>query len=193
MMRYIDLGGTSYSGPKIRVWMIDPIDGTKWYWTGGPVCRVRDPIREWSCESRRLRMPAHHSPSQVWLCRKVTLPILPQDIYSNLRREKARRGAQSWRPLSTGALAGPSADVYLTPQASKICQPYAFCENVNTTGPQFAHRELVAEKLSAPWSPIHIYSTQLRYIALALRACGVVLRMPLPDDKMAHVWDHAGG
>jgi 3'(2'), 5'-bisphosphate nucleotidase len=35
MLHYIDLGGTSYGGPKGRVWMIDPVDGTKGFLKDG--------------------------------------------------------------------------------------------------------------------------------------------------------------
>jgi 3'(2'), 5'-bisphosphate nucleotidase len=34
MLHFIDLGGALYSGPKGRVWMTNPVDGTKGYLTG---------------------------------------------------------------------------------------------------------------------------------------------------------------
>lgn len=35
MLRYIDLGGEGMGGPESRVWMLDPLDGTATFMTGG--------------------------------------------------------------------------------------------------------------------------------------------------------------
>ena len=189
MLRYIDLGGTSYGGPEGRVWMIDPIDGTKGYLTGGQyvVCATllidgAEKVAAFGCPHVSLEPGVGISESEA-----STSTSDSGYLISAVRGQ----GAQL-RPLSTGALAEPVRKISPRENADDVGK-LRFCENVNTTSPQFPHREAVAQRLGAPWSPVHIYSTQLRYIALALGACDVVLRMPKADDKPAHVWDHAGG
>lgn len=95
------------------------------------------------------------------------------------------------RPLSQGALASPRPLGKRDPVNG--LEKLRLCENTKTTSPQFADRHKIATELGTPWDPIHIYSTQLRYISLALGFSDVVLRTPLPDDAPAKVWDHAGG
>lgn len=96
-----------------------------------------------------------------------------------------------FRTLSTGALneAQKVSHTNIVTDPSKL----RFLENCNITSPQFADRHKIAEKLGAEWNPLHIYSTQLRYLALTLGAAEVVLRTPLPNDAPAHTWDHTGG
>jgi 3'(2'), 5'-bisphosphate nucleotidase len=95
------------------------------------------------------------------------------------------------RPLSSGALFN-----------SKLLQKRQTIDNFENlrflkTSRQPHHkcpdRQKIAAQLGAPWEPIHIYSTQLRYLSLALGFSDVVLRTPLPKDAPAHAWDHAGG
>lgn len=95
------------------------------------------------------------------------------------------------RPLSRGALL--ESQKIEKNNAIDDVSKIRFAENCNTTSPQFPDRHKIAEKLGAPWNPIHIYSTQLRYMALTLGTCDVVLRIPKPADTAAPVWDHAGG
>lgn len=185
MLHYIDLGGTSYGGPKGRVWMIDPVDGTKGFLTGGQyvVCVTLlidglETVAAFGCphvnlESRRVSEQDTDSTGNGVLISAIR-----------------GKGAQV-RPLSRGALL--DSQKIEKNNAIDDVRKIRFAENCNTTSPQFPDRHKIAEKLGAPWNPIHIYSTQLRYMALTLGTCDVVLRTPKPTDAAAHVWDHAGG
>jgi len=184
MLEFIDLGGKAYGGPKGRVWMIDPVDGTKGFLTGGQyvVCATLlvdgvEKVAAFGCP--------HVNLENGRISEQDTDTKGPGVLVS------AIKGNGTWiRPLSRGALL----------EAKRVAKSKVedvgkvrFAENCNTTTPQFEDRHKIAEKLGAKWEPLHIYSTQLRYIALTLGACEVVLRTPKPTDAPSHVWDHTGG
>jgi len=54
MLKFTDLGGKTYSGPEGRVWMFDPVNGTKGFLTGGRCSRRLGGFGELSLR-RRLR------------------------------------------------------------------------------------------------------------------------------------------
>ncbi|KFY14954.1 hypothetical protein V491_05844 [Pseudogymnoascus sp. VKM F-3775] len=185
MLHYIDLGGTSYGGPKGRVWMIDPIDGTKGFLTGGQyvVCATLlidglETVAAFGCPHVNLESGKISEQDKDTAGNGVLISAI------------RAKGAQV-RALSRGDLL-ESRKIEKNNAINDISK-IRFAENFITTTPQFPDRHKIAEKLGAPWNPIHIYSSQLRYMALALGTCDVVLRTPEPTGAAAHVWDHAGG
>lgn len=54
------------------------------------------------------------------------------------------------------------------------------------------HRK-VAEKLGAVWPGTEMWSTQLRYVAMVVADCDLMLRIPKSPALRAKIWDHAGG
>jgi 3'(2'), 5'-bisphosphate nucleotidase len=54
------------------------------------------------------------------------------------------------------------------------------------------HRD-IAEGLGAKWPGTILWSQQMKYVALALGAVDVMLRIPKTKDRFTQVWDHAGG
>ena len=187
MLRCIDLGGISYGGPKGRVWMIDPVDGTKGFLTGGQYVVCATLMVDGAEKVAAFGCPHISLEPGMEISENISFTSGPGHLISAVKG----RGVQL-RPLSTGTLLKPSQQISQLEDVEDMGM-IRFCENVHTTNPQFPHRDLIAYELGAPWSPIHIYSTQLRYIALALGRSDVVLRMPTADDKPAHIWDHAGG
>lgn len=185
MVKSIDLGGTSYGGPNGRVWMIDPVDGMKGYLTGGQyvVCATllvdgAEKVAAFGCPHVDLDVG------------KISEQDCKTDGPGYLVSAVKGQGVFV-RPLSTGVLAeGRQVETRIPIEDLSTLR---FCENVKTTSPQFADRHKIAEQLGAGWNPIHVYSTQLRYITLALGVSDVVLRTPLPSDAPPHIWDHAGG
>lgn len=185
MLRYIDLGGKGYGGPSGRVWMIDPVDGTKGFLKGGQYVVCCTMLEDGQEKIAAFGCP-HVSLEQGRISEQDTDTTGPGYLIS-----AARGQGTQYRKLSTGAL---QTATKLSPTKSvESMSSLRFVENCNTTSPQFADRHRIAEALGAQWHPLHIYSTQLRYLALTLGAGDVVLRTPLPGDAPAHVWDHAGG
>jgi 3'(2'), 5'-bisphosphate nucleotidase len=185
MLHYIELGGTSYGGPKGRVWMIDPVDGTKGFLKGGQYVVYATLLID-GVET----VAAFGCPHVNLESGKISEQDTDKTGNGYLISAVRGKGAQV-RPLSRGALLESKA--IEKNKAIHDLSTIRFAENCITTSPQFSDRHKIAEKLGAPWNPIHMYSTQLRYIALALGACDVVLRTPKPADSAAHAWDHAGG
>lgn len=185
MLESIDLSGASYGGPKGRVWMIDPVDGTKGFLTGGQyvVCAT---LLVDGVEMVATFGSPHVNLENGKISEQDTDTTGAGCLISAIKGQ----GAQV-RELSRGALL-EARDIEKNKPIND-CSKLRFAENCNTTSPQFPDRQKIAEKLGAPWDPIHIYSTQLRYIALTLGTCDVVLRTPKPEDAAAHIWDHAGG
>ncbi|EGX94992.1 myo-inositol-1(or 4)-monophosphatase [Cordyceps militaris CM01] len=187
MLRCIELGGRSYAGPTGRVWMLDPVDGTKGFLRGGQyvVCATllidgAETVAAFGCPHVDVAAGA----------------ISEQDAQTDGTAGclvSAIRGRGAFvRPLSTGALAERRRIEQRRPVDD--LRRLRFCENAETTSPQFAGRAEIAAALGATtWAPMHVFSTQLRYLALALDLADVVLRAPRPGEAPPHIWDHAGG
>lgn len=184
-LQSIDRGGQGFGGSKGRVWFIDPVDGTKGFLNQGQyvVCVIlmvdgEEKVVAFGCPHLDVKA-GKVSESDVY-------PHGPGYLISAIKGQ----GAQI-RPLGKGILepSEPLSRLDEPPEPENL----RCCENTKTTTPQFADRHKIAEQLGASWDPIHIYSTQLRYISLALGFSDIVLRTPLPGDPPAHIWDHAGG
>lgn len=187
MLRCIELGGTAYSAPTGRVWMIDPVDGTKGFLNGGQyvVCATllvdgAEKVAVFGCPHVDIDAGA------------MAEADAKTDGTGYLVSAVKGHGA-FLRPLSTGVLT-PRRRIEQRAPIEDLGR-LRFCENVHTTSPQFAGRDRIAAALGAAttWAPMHVYSTQLRYLTLALGVADVVLRTPLPGDAPPHIWDHAGG
>lgn len=185
MLRYIELGGATFSTSQNRVWTIDPVDGTHGFLHGGQyvVCVALlvngiEKVAVFGC-------PVLSLDGEV---------IGENDVKHGgtgyLLSSIKEKGVHI-RPLTNGPLA-PSRDVPRLKEIEDNGQ-IRFCDNLRTTKPPFLHRDKIAEKIGAPWKLHHIYSTQLRYIAMALGFTDVVLRISKPGYPEPHIWDHAGG
>ncbi|EPS37285.1 hypothetical protein H072_9069 [Dactylellina haptotyla CBS 200.50] len=185
MLRYIDLGGATSSTSLKRVWTIDPVDGTHGFLNGGQhvvcVSLLVDGLEKvavfgcpvLSLEGERIEEnDVNHGEAGYLL--------------SSIKGKGVRI-----RPLTNGPLA-PSRDV-LPPKKVEDRGKIRFCDNIDSTKIQYPHRDKIAEKIGAHWKVHHLYSTQLRYIALTLDFTDVILRLPKPEYSQPHLWDHAGG
>jgi 3'(2'), 5'-bisphosphate nucleotidase len=165
--------------------MIDPVDGTKGFLSGGQFVVCVTLLVEGAEKMAAFGCP-HVNLDSGRISESETDTNGAGVLVSAIKGQGA-----DVRPLSNGKLlpAKPVAERGAVEDLSKI----RFCENVNTTTPQFRYRDEIAHALGAKFDPVHIYSTQLRYLALTLGAAEVVLRTPLPEDAPPHIWDHAGG
>lgn len=186
MLDLIDLGGSSHNSATGRVWMIDPVDGTKRFIEGGQYSVVA-----------ALLVDGEEKVAVIG-CPHVTLEhnrICESDVCRHgagyLVSAVKGRGTKM-RPLSKGALS-PLERVIEPRKDITDLSTLVFTENVETTTPMFEDRIRIAERLGAPWHTVHIFSTQLKYVACALGTCDVYMRAPRATAKAAYVWDHAGG
>lgn len=185
MLDLIDLGGKSNGSPKGRVWMIDPVDGTIAFMKGSQyaVCAVLVVDAE-------EKVAAIGCPHVSLELEKVSDSEVDRDGSGYL--VSAVKGHGAWlQPLSKGELCPPSK--IESRQDTEDPSKLVFSENCETATPLFENCHEIAEKLGAPWPPLQIASSQMKYIALALGSCDVHLRVPRPKARSACVWDHAGG
>ena len=96
------------------------------------------------------------------------------------------------RPLSKGALSSLERVIEIRKDVADL-STLVFAENIEAKTPLFKDRKRIVERLGAPWPPVYIFSTQLKYVACALGTCDVYLRAPQATAEAANVWDHAGG
>lgn len=188
MLDLIDQGGATTPSKTGRCWTIDPVDGTKTFLAGSQYCVVSSLLEDGEEKVAAIACP-YISPSSP------TPPISEAkegvDKHSGGVIVSAVRGQGTWaRPLGKGALED-SRRVQREAQIRK--SDLVFAENMDTSTPQLESRHKIAEFLGAPWNPVHIYSTQLKYVACALGVCDVYLRATKSPKSFPYVWDHAGG
>lgn len=186
MLDLLDLGGSSHSIATGRVWMVDPIDGTKRFIEGGQYTVIA-----------ALLVDGEEKVAVIG-CPHVTLEhnrISESDVDRHgagyLVSAVKGRGAKM-RPLSKGVLS-PLERVVEPRKNITDLGALVFVENVETMTPVFEDCNRIAERLGATWPPVYIFSTQLKYVACALGICDVYMRAPRATAKAANVWDHAGG
>lgn len=189
MLDLIDLGGSAAPSKSGRSWFIDPVDGTKTFLEGTQYCVVaglledgEEKLATFGCPHISLR----HSPPKISEAEDAVDRRGPGYLVSAIKDQG------TWvRSLSNGTLERAER-VEKRPNAT---DPSAliFTESLDTTTPALPNRSRIAERLEAAWPPVHIYSTQLKYVACALGACDVYLRAPKDPHKAPYVWDHAGG
>lgn len=188
MLDLIDQGGATEPSKTGRCWTIDPVDGTKTFLAGSQYCVVASLLEDGEEKVAAIACP-YISPSLP------TPPISEAkegvDKQSGGVLVSAVKDQGCWaRPLGAGALRDARKV-----QRSQDIEPseFVFTENADSTTAQVTARCKIAERLGARWSPVHIYSTQLKYVACALGACDVYIRAPKRPSSGPYVWDHAGG
>lgn len=197
MLDLIDLAGNSSPQPYTRVWFLDPIDGTKTYLEGTHYCVVASLIDDGKQVLATFACP-HLFPRPREGSARPSISEAESDVDKSegagyIVSTISGQGVYV-RPLRTGALA-KIEQIHERKHVNDI-KELVFAESTEYCTPQFQERHLIAEELGVPWpptGPVRIFSTQLRYVALALGACDVTLRAPLSLDKQPYCWDHAGG
>ncbi|RYP15806.1 hypothetical protein DL765_005475 [Monosporascus sp. GIB2] len=187
MLTTIDLGiGESTS--EGRVWVLDPIDGTATFMKGQQyavcLCLLIDGVQHIGvigCPNLNLGSVGG----------KVHEDSIDPDGYGIILSAEKGRGT-FLRQMDEDRL----GDARQVDQSTRTRDPSAldFVEPTigKTSLSQLEHRE-VAESLGAKWPSTVIWSQQMKYVALALGATDVMVRIPKNRERFTYVWDHAGG
>lgn len=198
MMDLIDLAGSSEPNAEARVWTIDPIDGTLTYLQGKQYSVVASLMEKGQQVVSTIACPhIRLSPRGDGGARPIISeaePDVDKSEGAGFIVSAIKGQGVFTRPLRTGGLA--EAERVEKRKRVQVVQDLVFAESTQTYTPQFEDRHLIAEELGVPWpvtGPLRIYSTQLRYVALALGSCDVVLRLPQKLSQQPWIWDHAGG
>jgi 3'(2'), 5'-bisphosphate nucleotidase len=185
MLEYIDIGGKSNQSSPGRVWIFDPVDGTKTFLLGGHyvVCCafMVDGVQQVAA------FAAPHITLEHGRISESDIDLTSGGYVISATKDK---GAQM-RPLSHGALNDSSP---ITKKPYPGTKPLIYTESLGTETNYIPGRKDIVESLGSSWPPVDIYSTQLRYLALALGVADFLLRLPKdPPTASSHIWDHAGG
>jgi 3'(2'), 5'-bisphosphate nucleotidase len=187
MLDLIDIGGSlgvgeQYSSSK-RVWVIDPIDGTQTYLEGGQYVVVLSML-----DGGEQKIAAFGCP-QVALDTQISDNEVHPTRGGHLISAVKDHGA--WiRPLTDGILKEASK---VQKRVEKI-QQIRWIESSQRQSLYFPHRNEIAHKVGAQWPPLHLFSTQMKYVALSLATTDCYLRLPKARERnYPHIWDHAGG
>ena len=180
MLRCIDLGGKGLGGPGRRVWMLDPLDGTAAFIDGGQyavcLCLVEDGEQ---------KVGVVGCPNLPFDAAHVNETVVDVDGYGCLL--SAVRGQGSFvRKMEANRLGLPKRIFHESPEVIRIVEPsnYAY---------DFEKQRKVADKLGAEWPGTRIWSSQVRFVALALGEGNAQIAIRKPRDYHSCVWDAAGG
>lgn len=191
MLKAIDLG-TSDQTKQGRVWVLDPVDGTATFMEGKQyavcLCLLVDGVQQVGvigCPN--LKFDTHGSLGQ----NRIHEDLVDETGYGVVL--SAVKGQGTFVRSMHAAGLGESRLIQHD-HSPKELSALDFVESTlgKTSLSQGEHRA-VAESLGARWPGTVIWSQQLKYVALALGATDVMLRLPTGKDRYTHVWDHAGG
>lgn len=185
MCDLIDFGRLTNSSGIGRVWIIDPVDGTKTFLAGTQYAVVISLLID---GVDQLGVTA--CPKLDLVSGKISESNYAKDGPGYIISAVRGKGAQI-RPISSGALLSAKA---IQKVSGKVdMKNLIFVDNLDVTRPRFPRRHEFATSLGAPWPPVHIYSSQVTYIALALGIVDYQVHAVHPDAPLPYIWDHAGG
>ncbi len=186
MLDLIDTG-KSKGGKKGRVWVLDPIDGTKGFLRGGQYAVCLGLLVDGDVKVGVLGCP--------------NLPVddaapLSADIGAGPTGEGrgviisavVGEGALS-RPMGTGALAkGHPVAMRAIVDVAKA----SFCESVEAGHSDQGANAQIASKLGIT-NPSVRMDSQAKYASIARGAGDIYLRLPVSQTYQEKIWDHAAG
>jgi 3'(2'), 5'-bisphosphate nucleotidase len=186
LVEMIDVGGKGPGvGTKGRVWTNDPVDGTKTFLAGTQYAVVMTLL-----EDGKEILGVIACPKVDLESGKCSESDCAQDGPGWIVSAVRGQGAYV-RQISTGiVLPG-----MLLPQLilKKDPKTQIMVKNMQNATPRFPERQRFATEMHCNWPPVHIYSSQVTYVALALGIVDYQIRAPVPTAHPSYVWDHAGG
>ncbi|RCI15535.1 hypothetical protein L249_3578 [Ophiocordyceps polyrhachis-furcata BCC 54312] len=186
MLDLIDLGGRSHGGSNGRFWAMDPIDGTAAFLRGEQyavnVALIQDGsevVGVIACPNLKLQDGAIHE------------SIVDADGLGIMLSAVKGRG--------TNVIAlSPSPDDALVPRPLDRLEPPASLDRLHivdcaigaSSGREVMRR--LAASLGAPFPGTDVWSSHVRYAALAIGGGHVLVRIPSSPEDSSCIWDHAG-
>lgn len=186
MLCLIDLGALGSCKPKGRTWVLDPVDGTATFMRGQQygVCLAL-------VEDGKQRVGVTGCPN---------LNLESGQVHEDLADRAgpgvmvfAVAGQGAWvRQMGSGSLLPPTR---IQPKAQiDEAKDIRFVDCKAATSSNYDLHARLAESLGAPWPPrTDLWSAQLRYIAIAVGGCNVLIKIPQKPSYRSKVWDHVGG
>jgi 3'(2'), 5'-bisphosphate nucleotidase len=183
MLDIIDLG-KEMGGSTGRVWILDPIDGTATYIKGQQyavcLCLIENGVQQigvLGCPNMALVPRINDG---------TAFPGGPGYLVTAVKGNGAYL-----RTLSSGSLQPrqPHPARSRPTEASKL----SCIESFGSSSMDHDKRQLVTEKLGITEAPSDLWSSQMKYVALAIGGYDLMLRLPKKDGHRTAIWDHAPG
>ncbi|KAL5335137.1 hypothetical protein BJX70DRAFT_390854 [Aspergillus crustosus] len=186
MLRLIEVGAQGGCQPRGRCWVLDPVDGTATYIRGqqyaiclGLLKDGKQKLGVTGCPNLNLDSGFIHE------------DVADRDGLGH--QVFAITGGGAWiRKMGSGSLL-PATRIEPKSQIMKGQDlQFVDCKSANSSDYELNAR--LAEALLAPWPPTtDLWSAQLRYIAIAVGGCNVLVKIPRKASYRSKVWDHVGG
>ncbi|RDA83288.1 hypothetical protein CP532_3707, partial [Ophiocordyceps camponoti-leonardi (nom. inval.)] len=186
MLDLIDLGGRSQGGADGRFWTMDPIDGTAAFLRGEQYAVSLALLQDGSevlgviaCPNLKLRDGAIHE--------------------SSVDADGLGIMLSAVRGQGTNVIALPSSpNDPLVPRRLDRLEPPASLDQLHivdcaigaSSGREVMRR--LAASLGAPFPGTDVWSSHVRYAALAIGGGHVLVRIPSSPEDSSCIWDHAG-
>ncbi|KAF2433378.1 3',5'-bisphosphate nucleotidase [Tothia fuscella] len=185
MMDCVDLGGNGMGGSG-RVWVLDPIDGTKAYIQAGQYAVCLCLIVDGKVSAGVLACPNLVLKPGVLVDDSTANPESSGYIISVIKSQGVRL-----RPLGKTIL---QAHVEL-PQLErpKTVSQLRSITSLQSSTSDFEKRQTVEAKLGITTQTGNVFSVQMAYVAIALGGYSLMLRIPKKETHRGRVWDHAPG
>jgi 3'(2'), 5'-bisphosphate nucleotidase len=193
MFDRIDLGGKGEVTGQGRVWIMDPVDGTATFMQGQQyavaLCLLVDGVQQVGvvgCPNLAFDV---HGPLRET---RIHEDQVDQTGYGVVLSTIKGQGTHVRSMLEDGF--GDARRIELASLPTKSLADLNFVEaTIGKTSLSQAEHKLVAESLGATWPGTVVWSQQMKYVALALGATDVMVRIPKTRERYTYIWDHAGG
>jgi 3'(2'), 5'-bisphosphate nucleotidase len=185
MMDTIDLGNHP-GGRKGRIWILDPIDGTATFMRNQQYAVCLALIVDGEQKVGVIGCP------NLNLSTGKISEENADNAGNGQMLSAIKGGGAIIRPLGLGGLQ-PSRPISKREDISANPATLDFVESGNSKSVDLEFHRKVAEKLGAPWPGTDMWSSQMRYIAMAVGGGDVMLRFYSRKGHKSYVWDHAGG
>jgi 3'(2'), 5'-bisphosphate nucleotidase len=184
MLDIIDLG-CGPGGREGRVWMLDPIDGTAAFMKGEQYA-----ISLALVEDGFEKVGVVGCPNLNLEGGKVHEKQVDKEGYGLMLSALQGHGAII-RQISSGALE-PERKLEKVADIMKK-EDLHWVESTSSSSNDIEKQREIAGELGISWPGTDLYSSQMRYIALAVGAGNTSVTVPKTRNKKSWVWDHAGG
>ena len=186
MLRLIDLGGSGQGGREGRFWVMDPVDGTATFLRGEQYAVSLALIEDGkqilgvlACPNLKLDGDGRVQETSI---DKEGLGVMLSVIKG--------RGV-SIRYLANGVEL-PSAQPLGGLQAPPKTENYHIVNTSTSSSTRMDIAQTVAAKLGARYPGTDIWSSHMRYAALAVGGGDFFVRVPAKKTAKSYIWDHAG-
>lgn len=181
--------GNSAGGAHGRIWALDPIDGTLGFLRGGQYAVCLALISDGAVKVGVLGCP------NLPISNSAPLSADIGDPSSGAGRGVlfgaiAASGLATTRPLGPGALQQPAHPIHMKPLPDITSA--TFCESVEAAHSSHGDQAAIARELGITRASVRMDS-QAKYGSIARGAGDLYLRLPVREDYVEKIWDHAAG